>query len=424
MSRTTFARRSALATAAAVAAVSIAGGSALAAAGPTSQLYVPQPQEGARLQIAQLTAAGQKTDAALIRDLINTPQAVWLTGDASDKKTEDTVKRVRQQAAGKGQIPVFVIYDITYRDCGQYSSGGAPSVAAYESYVDAIVAGLGDSRALVLVEPDSLGLVPNTSNCSPAGAPASAEADRYTMLNYAVDALNKDANARSYLDGTHSGWQSVGDASERLVRAGVLRADGLFLNVSAYQFTSNEVYYGTWVSDCIAYATQVAPGDFGGCPNQYWNGGPSTNWQGTALSAYGVWTPNNATLALNPSAISERYAGMLGSVQPTAHFVIDTSRNGNGPWDFVAAGYPSAAVAQDWCNPPGRAAGPAPQLNPVADNPLVDAYLWVKVNGTSDGQCNRSVAGSTTDPEWGGIVDPAAGVWFPQMALQLARNAH
>jgi endoglucanase len=34
------------------------------------------------------------------------------------------------------------------------------------------------------------------------------------------------------------------------------------------------------------------------------------------------------------------------------------------------------------------------------------------------------VAGSTTDPEWGGIVDPAAGDWFPQEALQLATLAN
>jgi endoglucanase len=30
---------------------------------------------------------------------------------------------------------------------------------------------------------------------------------------------------------------------------------------------------------------------------------------------------------------------------------------------------------------------------------------------------------ATTDPEWGGIVDPAAGQWFPQQALQLAALA-
>jgi endoglucanase len=53
--------------------------------------------------------------------------------------------------------------------------------------------------------------------------------------------------------------------------------------------------------------------------------------------------------------------------------------------------------------------------------PLLDAYLWVKVPGESDGQCARGLgpAGTTVDPEWG-LVDPAAGQWFSQQALQLA----
>ena len=34
------------------------------------------------------------------------------------------------------------------------------------------------------------------------------------------------------------------------------------------------------MSQCIAYVTQVNPGDFGSCGNQYWNGGPATDWHG------------------------------------------------------------------------------------------------------------------------------------------------
>jgi len=43
----------------------------------------------------------------------------------------------------------------------------------------------------------------------------------------------------------------------------------------------------------------------------------------------------------------------------------------------------------------------------------------------SDGECTRGLgpAGSTVDPEWG-IVDPAAGAWFPEMALDLVHNAN
>jgi endoglucanase len=66
--------------------------------------------------------------------------------------------------------------------------------------------------------------------------------------------------------------------------------------------------------------------------------------------------------------------------------------------------------------------GLRPTLNTGSD--LADAYLWIKIPGESDGSCNRGIVDSTIDPEWGGIVDPAAGQWFPAQALELARLAN
>ena len=58
-----------------------------------------------------------------------------------------------------------------------------------------------------------------------------------------------------YLDGTHSSWLGVGEAAYRLVKAGVQRAQGFFLNVSNYQPNDQLAQFGTWVSDCITAAT-------------------------------------------------------------------------------------------------------------------------------------------------------------------------
>ncbi|MFE1955067.1 glycoside hydrolase family 6 protein [Streptomyces sp. NPDC059524] len=52
--------------------------------------------------------------------------------------------------------------------------------------------------------------------------------------------------------------------------------------------------------------------------------------------------------------------------------VIDTSRNGNG-----------APIDGEWCDPDGRKIGEAPTL--TTGLPRVDAYLWVKLPGESDG---------------------------------------
>jgi endoglucanase len=87
------------------------------------------------------------------------------------------------------------------------------------------------------------------------------------------------------------------------------------------------------------------------------------------------------------------------------HFVIDTSRNGLG-------GYTNPWYADmSWCNPPGRALGHYPTTN--TGNPLIDAYLFVKYPGESDG----------TDPDehkcFGG---PAAGTWWPEYAAGLVER--
>jgi endoglucanase len=399
------------------------------------RFYTPPPNHGAVRQIAELIASHDKADARLIGEMIATPQAVWFT-QGTPKTVKQDVRRTVKLAEATRTVPVLVAYNIPFRDCAQFSAGGATSAQEYEDWIDGFAAGIGDAKAVVILEPDSLGIIPwytpigssTLDWCQPAEAnPATAAAERFAMLSYAVDALKAKPGVSVYLDGTHSGWLNVGDAAHRLVQAGVERANGFFLNVSNYHFTANLTQYGTWISSCIAYATKVAAGDFVGCPNQYWNGGPKPakiadllgEWTGVALSAFGEWSDASSDPALNTSGLNLRYANMLGGIAPSAHFVIDTSRNGQGPWQPPAGAYPDP---QDWCNPPGRGLG----LRPTADTgvALLDAYLWVKVPGESDGACTRGLgpAGTTVDPEWG-LIDPAAGAWFPEMALDLAKNA-
>ena len=387
-----------------------------------SGLYVPKPNPDARAQITDLHRAGAKADAELIESLIETPQAVWFTKGTPDEVSRSVEATVRR---AKGTVPVLVAYNIPFRDCAQFSAGGATNSAEYLAWIDAFAAGIGDSDAIVILEPDGLGIIPwytpvgaaGPEWCQPAEAdPATAANDRFLMLNGAIDRLNEQPGVSVYLDGTHSAWLNIGDNASRLVRAGVDRAAGFYLNVSNYQYSPNLVQYGTWISKCIA----MGPG--ADCPNQYWNGGPLPSkiaqllgeWTGVALSNYGVWSDDSDDPALNTSGINLRYAGVEG----TTHFVIDTSRNGLGPWLPPTGVYPDP---QDWCNPPDRGAGLRPTLD--TGNALVDAYLWVKIPGESDGECTRGLGPTgTEDPEWD-QVDPPAGQWFPDMALQLARNA-
>ncbi len=352
-----------------------------------TRFFVPEPNQGARAQIADLHASHHRADAALIRKMIETPQAVWLT-DGTPKSVRHQVAKIVHEAREQEAVPVLVAYNLPYRDCSQYSAGGAADSAAYKAWIDGFAAGIGHENAIVLVEPDGLGIIPWYSqfrgllqqpgpyeSCQPPDAdPATAADDRFALMNYAVDALKALPHTTVYLDGTHTGWLGAGDAAHRLAQAGVARADGFFLNVSNYQPTDHLQKYGTWISKCIWFGLDSADwsrGHFDWCASQYY---PAT------ASDFSTWGLSDAWYAEQVEA--QTYAGYPGD-SGLAHFVIDTSRNGQGPW-LSPVSYPDN---QDWCNPPTRGLGFTPSTDTgVALNA---AFLWVKVPGESDGQCNR-----------------------------------
>ncbi|MFF3684913.1 glycoside hydrolase family 6 protein [Streptomyces sp. NBC_00390] len=158
--------------------------------------------------------------------------------------------------------------------------------------------------------------------------------ERYDLLKGAIQRLKQQPATKVYLDAGNAGWSQPDSLFEPLQWAGIDKADGFAVNVSNFQ-------------------TTAASKDFG-----------------------------------------RKLSAKVGN----KHFVIDTSRNGNGP-------YTQGDPKENWCNPPGRALGERPTTK--TGDPLVDGYLWIKRPGESDGDCK------------GG---PKAGDWFPEYALELARN--
>lgn len=86
------------------------------------------------------------------------------------------------------------------------------------------------------------------------------------------------------------------------------------------------------------------------------------------------------------------YAEAIRADLPETHYVIDTSRNGLGS-------------NGEWCNPSGRALGAEPLAQSGGG---LDAYVWIKPPGESDGECG------------GG---PRAGEFWVERAVELATNA-
>jgi endoglucanase len=288
------------------------------------RLYVEPGSEADRTQ-QEWVGQGRAAEASEIGKIASQSVAKWF-GDWSygHGSTAGDVSWWVGAATAAGALPVLVAYDIPWRDCSQYSSGGAPSAAAYEQFIDEMTQGIGGRRAVVIVEPDALAELSCLS--------AEQQSTYYSLLNYAVTHLGASAGTAVYLDAGNAGWQSTSTMVSRLQSAGVARARGFSLNVSNFDTTASETKYG----EAIA-------------------------------------------------------AGL----KDNSHFLIDTSRNGQGP-----------ASGGEWCNPPGRGLGTPPTSQ--TDNSLIDAFLWVKRPGESDGTCN------------GG---PTAGEWWPAYALELARNA-
>lgn len=406
---------------------------------PETRFLVPQPDAGAVQQVANLVKAGDLYDAFLIARMELSPRAVWLTG-GTPAEVAATAADTMQQAHAQDAVPVFVVYNIPGRDCGSYSAGGAQTTAAYEAWIDAIAGAIGEHKVVVVVEPDALANLPSDCGYDPTQVNIpQATADRYTQINYAVTKLETGPRTLVYLDAGNSDWHAVGDMALRLVTGGLMNAQGFFSNVSNYRLDNYEAKFDTWISECIAFANNPADGG--------WRLGHYTWCASQYYSPDGPVNPNDISTWVYSD---QWYAANMGTAVPTTHFVIDTSRNGQGP--FSAAPYanppynqPASVIGTlnggSWCNPPTRGLGLRATVNTGV--PLLDAYLWVKIPGESDGQCDAAggarawdyslytqagwpataTGQAAFDPLWG-LVDPAAGAWFPQQALDLAKRAN
>ena len=122
----------------------------------------------------------------------------------------------------------------------------------------------------------------------------------------------------------------------------------------------------------------------------------TTSTMATRLAGAGVAMAQGFTLNVsNFLTTSETigYGAALSDKVGGKHFLVDTGRNGAGH-------------NGEWCNPSGRALGARPTSE--TGHPLVDAFLWVKAPGESDGPCNGALS---------------SGEWMPEYALGLAQRA-
>src|SRR5262245_60360468 len=331
------------------------------------------------------SASAHPEDAALLRKAEAYPTAIWLDSMSRlplvGRTLDDAL--AQQQRLGQLVVTVFVVYDLPNRDCAALASNGELSVDAngldiYEhQYIDPIAAALAahpNQRIVLLIEPDSLGNI--ATNLSVPRCAASESTYRAAVA-YALATLAAP-NTFLYLDAAHSGWLGWPDNLSKIstIFQQVLTAAG-----------GASVIRG-FATDLANYSvlTTVTPELFDYQGNPCHDELTYVDHLRSALAAVGITNKG---------------------------FLIDTSRSGRGgirhEWG-------------SWCNVRGAALGLRPAADPM---PGLDAYLWMKPpgesDGTSDSTAPRFDAHCANQDATPGA--PQAGQWFDAYFVDLVHNA-
>ena len=331
--------------------------------------------------------------AALLASTEQIGAANWIDSMAKIS----TIEPILQGAKANGHIPMFVIYDLPNRDCSALASNGeilcednscAQGLNTYKTqYVDKVIEVFKkypDVPAVAIIEPDSLpNLATNMSDqkCS-QGASAYKAGVAYTLQQ--VAALG---NVTSYLDVGHGGWL------------------GWDNNLDLVWPIFSEVLQNAGGNSTIrGFVTNTA------------NYQPLGSMSNTAdpcnlKSQYNFAIDEVHFIDLLDKKFSQH--GMSGM-----HYITDTSRNGvtNERRDCA-----------NWCNIQGAGLGRRPTTD-VSDLGLnnLDALVWVKTPGESDGTSNTSAKrhDQHCNSQDSHIPSPEAGQWAEDFFVMLAQNAN
>jgi len=384
--------------------------------------------------------------------IANQPTGVWfdrisaIAGNSSPTTGSmglvDHLNTAVQQDQANGASPLvfqMVIYNLPGRDCAALASNGELGPNDLPRYQNEYINPIRDIlrrpeyaslRIVAIIEIDSLpNLVTNRTN-RPTGT---AQCD--TMFNnggyvngvgYALAQLGSIPNVYNYVDAGHHGWLGWTDnfgASVEMMRTAALASGSTLANV--HGFITNTANTSALQEPYITVDATTRTSrwiDF----NQF-------NDELTYAQAF------------RNQAVSTGFSSSIG-------MLIDTSRNGwggparpTGPSTLADLNARIDASRIDrrihkgnWCNPSGAGIGERPRAAPAAG---VDAYVWIKPPGESDGSSSlipndegkgfdaMCAPGNPGNPrnnnsETGALPNaPLSGHWFQAQFDELLRNS-
>lgn len=177
---------------------------------------------------------------AILNKVAANPQARWF-GDWNTNIKADVSSAVTR-AKQVNKIPVLIAYNIPFRDCFLYSSGGASSANSYKAWIDGFAQGLGDNPAMIVIEPDA-----SADNSCLSQALFD---ERLGLINYAVKTLSK-ANTSVYIDAGNVSWIPAAEMAKRLKSAGIDSAKGFALNISNFETNDDNIAYADSINKSL-----------------------------------------------------------------------------------------------------------------------------------------------------------------------------
>ncbi|MFJ4358998.1 glycoside hydrolase family 6 protein [Streptomyces massasporeus] len=383
--------------------------------------------------------------------IANQPTAVWLDRIAAINGVKGGMglrahldEALKQKGSGELVVQV-VIYDLPGRDCAALASNGelGPNdIDKYKSqYIDPIVTILSEAkyaglRIATVIEPDSLpNLVTNaggTPTTTDACVTMKGNGNYEKGVSYALDKLGAIPNVYNYIDAAHHGW--LGWDSN--------------LGPAVQQFHKVATTNGASVKDVAGFIVNTA--NYSPTKEPHYKVTDTVSGQTIRQSKWVDWNQyvdeQSFAQAMRDKLVAAGFDSGIG-------MLIDTSRNGWGGSARPSGPGPQTTVdgyvdgsridrrihAGNWCNQSGAGIGERPTAAPAAG---IDAYVWVKPPGESDGNSapipNDEGKGfdRMCDPTYGGNPrngnnptgslpnSPLAGQWFSSQFQQLVKNAY
>jgi cellulose 1,4-beta-cellobiosidase len=377
--------------------------------GPGPGQRVPNPYANADVYVNPDWSQAAE-DGGAPSSIYNQPTGVWMdtraaiTGGTTGENMSmaDHLDEAVAQDAANGSTPLviqFVIYNLPGRDCAALASNGelGPNdLPIYKSqYIDVITGIMDDPqyaslRIVNIIEIDSLpNLVTNVSPRETGTSLCDQMLQNQAYQNgvaYAVSELGDLPNTYNYIDAAHHGWIGWEDPNPQFDN----------FNATAIMMASILGREGATAADVHGFITNTA--NYSALDEPFFNitdvvgGRPIREVPGTE----GGWIDWNDHIDETTFAVAFRNRLVTAGFNSGIGMLIDTSRNGWGgpdrPTGTSTSTNPVTYMNEsridrriqlgNWCNQSGAGLGERPQASPQAN---IDAYVWIKPPGESDG---------------------------------------